>query len=259
MVDSRIRIILFIFILSFFVVISRLFQIQVIGYKRFSQLAKKQFPKVNIWKPRRGNIYDSKGRIVALTVEEGERFIPEGEGLEVFVGFLNWKGEGASGIEYLFNDVLKGEVKKVKWMRDVRGRKILRVNCGDVLKEEGNSIYLTIERPVQYKLYSLIKEALIKYNGNWAAGIVQDVYSGEIIGFSYVDRSNRKKWISNPLITRFFEPGSTLKIIPAAAAIEEGVFSPQDKFWCEEGVFEIFDFPIKDHEKYGWLTFKEII
>jgi len=56
-----------------------------------------------------------------------------------------------------------------------------------------------------------------------------------------------------------FEPGSTFKIISAAAAIEEKLVKEKEMIFCENGKIELGGVPIRDHEKYGWLSFHEVI
>jgi len=258
-INFRIKFLFFLFVFSFFITVLRLFQIQVIGNERFVKLAKRQFPQIRIWKPRRGNIYDSKGRLLVFNIDDKKRAVPEGEGWEPLIGFLNWKRSGASGIEYYWEDVLKGDVREIKWIKDGKGRKVIRVGCLNVLKEEGNSIFLSVDRSIQYKVYSFLKQQVDRLSANWGIGIVQEVKTGRILAFVYADRKEKKKYISSPIVSRFFEPGSTFKIIPAAVAIEENIVRPEDKFWCEEGEYNVDGFPIRDHEKYEWLTFKEII
>ena len=56
-----------------------------------------------------------------------------------------------------------------------------------------------------------------------------------------------------------FEPGSTFKVILAAAALEEGVARPGDRFYGEKGVITIANTTIHDWKKYGWLTFPQVL
>src|SRR6185503_4240950 len=63
----------------------------------------------------------------------------------------------------------------------------------------------------------------------------------------------------NRAVTDPFEPGSTFKVILAAAALEEGVARPTDRFYGENGVIKIANATIHDWKKYGWLTFAEVL
>jgi cell division protein FtsI (penicillin-binding protein 3) len=60
-------------------------------------------------------------------------------------------------------------------------------------------------------------------------------------------------------VTDPFEPGSTMKAILAAAALEEGVVRPDDRFYGEQGVITVAGRQIHDWKRYGWLSFREIL
>ena len=63
----------------------------------------------------------------------------------------------------------------------------------------------------------------------------------------------------NRAVTDPFEPGSTFKVILAAAALEEGVVRPTDRIYGENGAITIANATIHDWKKYGWLTFTEVL
>src|SRR5207302_1400821 len=63
----------------------------------------------------------------------------------------------------------------------------------------------------------------------------------------------------NRAITDPFEPGSTFKVILAAAALEEGVVRPDDQIYAENGAITLAKTTIRDWKKYGWLTFSEVL
>ena len=63
----------------------------------------------------------------------------------------------------------------------------------------------------------------------------------------------------NRAVTDPFEPGSTFKAILAAAALEDGVVKPGDRFYGEQGVITIANRTIHDWKKYGWLTFQQVL
>src|SRR5205823_5830743 len=75
---------------------------------------------------------------------------------------------------------------------------------------------------------------------------------------AFLDVPSREVW-RNRAITDPFEPGSTFKVILAAAALEEGVVRPDDRIWAENGSITIARTTIHDWRKYGWLSFGEVL
>src|SRR6185295_7383403 len=63
------------------------------------------------------------------------------------------------------------------------------------------------------------------------------------------------KKLKNPIVSHLYEPGSTFKIVTLAAAIEEGLYTPKDMIYCENGKWKCAGTEIKDHEPSGVLTF----
>jgi cell division protein FtsI (penicillin-binding protein 3) len=75
---------------------------------------------------------------------------------------------------------------------------------------------------------------------------------------TFLDVPSRDVW-RNRAVTDPFEPGSTFKVILAAAALEEGVVRPEDQIYAENGALTIAKTTIHDWKKFGWLTFGEVL
>src|SRR5205823_12156456 len=75
---------------------------------------------------------------------------------------------------------------------------------------------------------------------------------------AFLDVPSREVW-RNRAITDPFEPGSTFKVIMAAAALEEGVVRPTDRFYGENGKIKVASAVISDWKPFGWLTFSEVL
>jgi cell division protein FtsI (penicillin-binding protein 3) len=102
--------------------------------------------------------------------------------------------------------------------------------------------------------------------------IIQDPQTGEILAMATAPSFNPNLWgspmqpsdygpelLKNPAVEHVFEPGSTFKIVTAAAALEEHRVTLSDSFFCENGSWDIPGRTIHDHEKDGWLTFEQVI
>ncbi len=97
--------------------------------------------------------------------------------------------------------------------------------------------------------------------------VVLDPRTGDVLAMAirptfnpnaFLDVPSREHW-RNRAVTDPFEPGSTFKVILAAAALEEGVVRPEDRIWAENGSITIAKTTIHDWKKYGWLTFGEVL
>src|SRR5256886_5144545 len=97
--------------------------------------------------------------------------------------------------------------------------------------------------------------------------IAMDPRSGDVLALAlrptfnpnaFLDVPSREVW-RNRAVTDPFEPGSTFKVILAAAALEEGVVRPDDRIWTENGQLTIAKTIIHDWKKFGWLSFSEVL
>ncbi|GEM_PF-1257357 len=122
---------------------------------------------------------------------------------------------------------------------------------------DGKSIVLTIDSSVQFVCQELVRDALKKYKADNIFVIVSRPSSGEILAMVSL---SRKYGSLNSLIFRgAYEPGSTMKPIVGSIALDKGIVHVTDTFFCENGKFRLGKRIIKDHERFGNLTFREII
>jgi len=89
--------------------------------------------------------------------------------------------------------------------------------------------------------------------GEILALAIRPTYNPNSFGAA-LDEDRRNRAITDP-----FEPGSTFKVILAAAALEEGVVRPTDRFYAENGAIRVATATIHDWKKFGWLTFSEVL
>jgi len=171
-------------------------------------------------------------------------------------GFTNYENNGASGIEYKYNKYLEGGQGEIIEI-DATG-KLLLSDDPDMLHAGGDSVKLTINGRLQKFLYSQLDTAVNRFKAKAGYGIVMSPRTGKILA-AVMTGSDGEKLLKNPLISDAVEPGSTFKIVTAAAAIEGGLVKPEDKFFCENGSFEFAGIKITDHDSYGWLTVDDIL
>lgn len=171
-------------------------------------------------------------------------------------GFTNYENDGASGIEYKYNKYLEGGQGEIIEI-DATG-KLLLSDDPDMLHAGGDTVKLTITGRLQKFLYRQLTASVDLYKAKAGYGIVMDPQTGKILA-AVMAGNDSEKLLKNPIISDAMEPGSTFKIVTVAAAIENGLVKPEDKFFCENGSFEFAGIKITDHDPYDWLTVNDII
>ena len=196
---------------------------------------------------------------------EQSRFYPNKMLAAQILGFSGIDGNGLEGIEYFYDELLKENGEKYTVFKDALGREFESGRDLDTGRGARN-VVLTIDRTVQFVAEQALKEAVAAYAGKSGIAIVMVPKSGAILAMAHVPlfnanarrRYSRDQW-RNRAITDPFEPGSTLKIFSAAAALESGSSTPQSIFFCENGKYQIGNDTVHDTHSYGWLTLQKIV
>ncbi len=166
-------------------------------------------------------------------MEESKRFYPMGKIGSQLIGLVDIDNRGQSGLELYYEDILGGRPGKIFFEKDAAGSPIPGTERQKVSRLDGSDIKLTIDRDIQAKLEESIASAMIRYKAKSASALVMDCNNGDIIAMGSVptfDPNNREnlrpEWTRNRCVTDVFEPGSALKILTAAAALEEKIVEP---------------------------------
>lgn len=197
-------------------------------------------------------------------VTEHVRYYPKGHLASHVVGFVNVDEEGIEGLEKLYDKYLKAEKGSKIVLRDATGK---RLSDGNFWEIRGNDIFLTIDEGLQYIVEKYLDETIRKWNASSATAIMMDPFTGEILALANRPNYNpnniklvkNMEHLRNRAITDLYEPGSTFKIVTAAAALEEKIVKTSSKFDCSAGFIEVGGKKIKDVHRNGVLTFEEVI
>jgi len=199
-------------------------------------------------------------------VKENRRFYPNAELASHVVGFSGIDGSGLGGIELAQDTQIKGKVEFVRAERDALGKRTLPKDLGFEDYLTGNSIVLTIDKTIQYTAEKELANAVRKSGAKGGTAIVMDPKTGEVLAMANYPQFNPndissypQAALKNKAIVDTYEPGSTFKVFLLAAALEEGVVKPGDKFFCENGSMEFAGKVIHDTHKHGTLTVREIM
>ncbi len=172
--------------------------------------------------------------------KEKKRIYPKGSFASQLIGTVGLDNDGLSGIEYGMDKYLRGVEGQYIFEKDVRGKLIATGTTKEIQRPtDGMDIYLTIDEPIQYVAERELKKAIDRYHPDTASIAVMDVRTGELLAVaSWPDfdpnnpsASPVKNWKLRP-ITDMYEPGSTFKVITAAAGIQEGLFEPDSRVPC---------------------------
>jgi cell division protein FtsI (penicillin-binding protein 3) len=134
----------------------------------------------------------------------------------------------------------------------------------------GNGVELTIDSRIQAVVERELLQGVRTAKAVAGVAIVGDPHTGEILALANVptfdpntdlgtrDGAWQKRTLNRAIFTPY-EPGSTLKAVFAAAALEEGAVTPAEHFFCENGRFKFGKWWIRDSHPHGWLSFTEVI
>lgn len=198
-------------------------------------------------------------------VPERNRFYPNKTLASQALGFTGLDGYGLEGIEFAYDRYLRGSDDNLTVFKDALGQVFDEKQKTDG-RPDGHNIILTIDRTVQYIAENALAEGVKEYSAKSGMAIVMEPQTGAILAVAHVPFFNpnaytdfNKELWRNRAITDPFEPGSTMKIFSAAAAIESGTIKAHDIFYCENGSYKIGQNVVHDIKKHGWLSLQQII
>ncbi|MFI3328911.1 MAG: stage V sporulation protein D [bacterium] len=167
------------------------------------------------------------------------RYYPYGETLAHSLGFTGIDNQGIAGLEYMYDEYLKGQDGNLSIYTDAKGNEMPNMLDYYNSSSQGFDIYLTVDLDVQLIVERVMAEAIARYNPDSMYVIVNHPQTGEILAMaSYpsFDPSNYQDYSQevynrNLPIWKSFEPGSTFKFMTYAAGLEEGVFDINEHYF----------------------------
>lgn len=203
-----------------------------------------------------------KEKIEKLDIKNGitftrvyKRVYPLSSYISPIIGVVGVDGEGLSGIEYEFESQLKGKNGRI-FRNFVSTKPILPGETSySVEPQKGADIILTIDENIQYKAQSILEEKVKEVNAKGGSILVINPKNGEILAmanYPTFDPTNIQNAGStfNRAVNWNYEPGSVIKPIVAAAALEEESLKIDDVFYCN-GYIKVKDRVISCWQKHG--------
>ena len=195
---------------------------------------------------------------------EYRRFYPEGEAMAHVVGFTNVEDRGQEGMELSREKELAGHPGQRRVVVDRLGRVVEEMAILQ-LPHNGKDLNLSIDSKIQYLAYNAVKDAVEKHHAKAGGAVVLDTQTGEILALANYpsynpnDRKNLTgEQLRNRVLTDTFEPGSTMKPLTVAIALEKGSVKPETNMVIG-AKYLVGPKPITDTHPYGNLTVSEII
>ena len=247
--------------------------------KEEEQITQKIGNKNQLWVQLARKIpLETKNKIEELKIKgigfepDKKRFYPEASMAAQLLGFVGsdkfGEDTGYFGLEGFYDSKLKGKSGRLGLDKDPYGFPILVSKYRTIEPKKGDSLYLTIDRSIQFIVEQKLKEAVQKYGAKQGTVIVEEPSTGNILAlatfpaydpalYSEFDETLYK----NPAVAETYEPGSTFKLVTMAAALDSNVVEPNTKCEVCSGSRQIGGFEISTWNKkyYPNSTMTEVI
>ncbi len=199
-----------------------------------------------------------------------KRYYPKDQMLSNVLGFVNADDVDivpVSGLESAYNSVLSPGKPNLSVYERARDGIPLTYGNNRIGDEKiGGNLYLTIQEPIQAIVEEELDAMVEKWKPKTAYAVMVDPKTGSILAmgqrptFNPNDRSslNGNDW-QNKIVTEGFEPGSIMKSLVVAKALDLGIVTPNKIFNCENGAWFYAGKTLKDTHRYGLLTVTGII
>lgn len=203
-------------------------------------------------------------KLAGVGLEPGtRRYYPMDSLAAHVLGGINLTGDSSRGIEYLYAKPLAGG----------KGRRLsYRVNGGRDYQTRilqppvpGRDIVLTLDTTIQYVAEKELARAVVEHKAAWGAVVIMDPGSGEVLAMASWPTYDLNDypgpegaWMNRPVGVSY-EPGSTFKIITAAAARERNRVGFSEVFDCSAGFIRVGGTTITDHDREHVLSFPQVL
>ena len=197
---------------------------------------------------------------------ESKRYYPLRALAAGIVGYVGTDDHGLAGLEAEYDQEIAGKPGRRIVLRDARRGTAARPD--DVLAEAeaGASLELTLDAAIQQVTERELGKAVAQYQAKSGTAVVLDPRSGAVLAMASLPSFDPNRFGEAPAQDRrnraiqdAFEPGSTFKMVTAAAALGANLLDPNDVLDCQMGSITLAGVTIHDHKPFGLLTFRDVI
>jgi cell division protein FtsI/penicillin-binding protein 2 len=195
-----------------------------------------------------------------------QRYYPMGSLTGHVVGFIGDDNEGLAGLELKYNELLKGRDGQNVFLVDVARSPIAYRPDQSYPPIDGQSLILTIDSTIQEFVRSAVMAKMKEYQAESAIGIVMNPKTGAILALVSLPDFDPAKFntekpqrLKDRILTDPYEPGSIIKPIVAAIALDAGAIGYKQVFYCEDGYWGKYRIGEFGNHRYGNFTVREIL
>jgi cell division protein FtsI (penicillin-binding protein 3) len=199
-------------------------------------------------------------------LEEAKRYYPMRELAAGVLGFVGTDDRGLAGLELLYDEVVAGRPVERRLLRDARQATAAPPDLPFLEALPGKDLHLTLDAAIQHIVEEELARGVEERHARGGSAVVLDPRNGAVLAMaSYpgfdpnrFTRVSKERWRNRP-VQDAYEPGSTFKMVTAAAALANNVLDPMDALDCQMGGITVAGTLIRDHKPFGVLTFREVI
>jgi cell division protein FtsI (penicillin-binding protein 3) len=214
--------------------------------------------------PAKAKAIEKLNIVGIYTRDNSKRFYPNRHLAAQVIGFTGKDDHGLEGLEFSYNDVLEGRTLKTQEYRDGQGTIL---NTGTPRRDglQGGTIVLSLDKKIQFFSEQALEQAVKEHRGKSGMALVMQPATGELLAVAHYPEFNPNNYgdfsrsrYRNRAMTDAFEPGSIMKVITVASAIERGM-APKTIINCENGNYRVGRSVIHDTHPHDYLTPGQIV
>jgi cell division protein FtsI (penicillin-binding protein 3) len=199
-------------------------------------------------------------------LEESKRYYPLRETAAQLLGYVGTDNQGLGGLEARYDRAVAGKPGRRTVLRDARRGTALPPGLPSAAPVAGQDLHLTLDAALQSIAETELERAATTLRARSGSVVLLEPSTGAVLALAswptfdpnrfrdFDDERRRLRAVADA-----FEPGSTFKMVTAAAALEQGLVDPDERFDCEHGAIVLAGVRIADHKSFGTLTFREVI
>jgi cell division protein FtsI (penicillin-binding protein 3) len=199
-------------------------------------------------------------------LEESKRYYPLRETAAHVLGYVGTDNQGLAGLEAMYDRVVAGKPGRRTVLRDAKAGMAVPPDLPSAEPVPGRDLWLTLDAAIQGFAEEELAAAVTRLRARSGAVVLLDPASGAVLAMaSYptfdpnrFGAASEEAW-RNRAVADAYEPGSTFKMVTAAAALEQGLVDPDERIDCESGGITLAGVRIADHKAFGTLSFREVI